>query len=186
MILINHVLVSDELIENHFCCDITVCQGACCIEGDTGAPLEPLEVGELDEFYPDFKKYMTDEGIAKIEEEGFFDYDMEGHFVTPLLADEACAYLCYEDGIAKCAIEKAYENGEIPFKKPISCHLYPIRIKKLPDYDALNYHRWIVCEPACTKGKEIKLPVYRFLKEPLIRKYGELWFQELEKAAKSK
>lgn len=186
MIIVNGVLVSDELVENHFCCDIAECQGACCVEGDTGAPLDPLEVGDLDEHYDLFKKYMTQEGIEKIEKDGFFDYDMDGHFVTPLLKDEACAYIYYEEEIAKCAIEKAYEKGEIPFKKPISCHLYPIRIKELPDYDALNYHRWIVCEQACENGDKLKLPVYRFLKEPLIRKYGEGWYEDLEKAVNSR
>lgn len=186
MLIVNNVLVSDELIENSFCCDLSHCQGACCIEGDIGAPLHPLEIGDLDEYYPVFKKYMTEEGVGKIEEDGFFDYDMDGHFVTPLLQDEACAYIYYEDGIAKCAIEKAYDNGEIPFKKPISCHLYPIRVKELPDCDALNYHRWIVCKPACEKGEALKLPVYRFLKEPLIRKYGETWWEELEKAVNGK
>jgi len=106
---------------------------------------------------------------------------MEGEFVTPLLSDEACAFIYYEDGIAKCAIEKAYLNGEIDFQKPISCHLYPIRIKILPDYEALNYHHWDICEGARKLGKKEHIPAYRFLKEPLIRKYGELWYDELEK-----
>lgn len=184
MIIVDNVLVSDDLIENHFCCDLSACQGACCIEGDTGAPLDPLEIGELEDYFPVFQKYMTEEGVRKIEEDGSFEYDFEGHFVTPLLKDEACAYIYYEDDIAKCAIEKAYLNGEIDFRKPISCQLYPIRIKVLPDYEALNYHRWIVCEQACEKGKELQIPVYRFLKEPLIRKYGEEWFERLEKSIK--
>ena len=127
---------------------------------------------------------MTEEGVQKVEKDGTFDYDMEGAFVTPLLSDEACAFVYYEDGIAKCAIEKAYRNGEIDFPKPISCHLYPIRIKKLPEYEALNYHRWGVCEEACIKGEQLKLPVFRFLKEPLIRKYGEEWYRKLEEASK--
>jgi len=126
---------------------------------------------------------MTPEGIAKVEESGTFDYDMEGAFVTPLLSDEACAFVYYDEGIAKCAIEKAFLNGEIDFQKPISCHLYPIRIIQLPDYEALNYHRWGVCDPACHKGKQINLPLYKFLKEPLIRKYGESWYSELLKVA---
>lgn len=181
MIIEHDILVSEDLIEECFCCDLAECQGACCVEGDTGAPLDPLEIGDLDEHYPVFKKYMTEEGVRKIEADGFFDYDWEGKFVTPLLEDEACAYIYYEGDVAKCAIEKAFNNGEIPFQKPISCHLYPIRIKELPDYDALNYHRWIVCESACEKGKQLKLPVYQFLKEPLIRKYGKEWYEDLEK-----
>jgi hypothetical protein len=186
MLIVKGVLVSDELIDNYFCCDLEKCQGLCCVEGDVGAPLEPLEVGELEDYFPTFKKYMTNEGVAKVEKGNTFDYDMEGNFVTPLLENEACAFVYYEDGIAKCVIEKAFLNGEIDFKKPVSCHLYPIRINILPDYEALNYHHWFVCQHACDKGKKLKLPVYRFLKEPLIRKYGNEWFEELEKAVKNR
>lgn len=179
MRIIQGVLVSEDIIESKFCCDLAACEGMCCIEGDVGAPVDPMEVSDLEDYYPIFKKYMTPDGITKIEESGTFDYDMEGAFVTPLLDNEACAYVYYENNIAKCAIEKAFLNGEIDFQKPISCHLYPIRIIKLPDYEALNYHRWAVCHAACHKGKQLNLPLYRFLKEPLIRKYGELWYQEL-------
>ena len=179
MRIIQGVLVSEDIIESQFCCDLAECEGMCCIEGDVGAPVDPMEVSDLEDYYPIFKKYMTPEGIRKIEESGTFDYDMEGAFVTPLLDNEACAFVYYENNIAKCAIEKAFLNGEIDLKKPISCHLYPIRIIKLPDYEALNYHRWAVCHAACHKGKQLNLPLYRFLKEPLIRKYGELWYQDL-------
>ncbi|MDR3046279.1 MAG: DUF3109 family protein [Bacteroidales bacterium] len=185
MIIIDNVLVSEMLIEECFCCDIAQCQGSCCIEGDTGAPLDPLEISDLENYYPDYKKYLTQNGIHKLEEEGLFDYDAEGNFVTPLLEDEACAYICYDNGIAHCAIEKAFRNGEIEFQKPISCHLYPIRILQLPDYEALNYHRWFVCTPAVIRGKSLNLPVYQFLKEPLLRKYGEDWFRKLEKSVKN-
>ncbi|PKP21579.1 MAG: DUF3109 domain-containing protein [Bacteroidetes bacterium HGW-Bacteroidetes-19] len=185
MLIINGVLVSDDIINARFCCDLSQCEGLCCIEGDVGAPVDPLEIGDLEDNYPIFKKYMTPEGIEKVELQGTFDYDIEGAFVTPLLDNEACVYVYYEDGIAKCAIEKAFLNKEIDFQKPISCHLYPIRVIQLPDYEALNYHRWIVCETACSKGKELNLPLYRFLKEPLIRKYGEIWFQELLKSAEN-
>ncbi len=180
MINVKGVLVSDDLIKQFFCCDFEKCKGECCIEGDAGAPLDTLEIGDLEDGYRAFKKYMLPEAIEKVELMGLFDYDMDGCFVTPLLDNEACAYVYYEDNIAKCAIEKAFLQGEIDFKKPISCHLYPIRIKQLPDYEALNYHQWFVCESACQKGKAEKIPVYQFLKEPLIRKYGEEWFQELE------
>ena len=187
MIIVDNVIVSDELIHKCFCCDLAACGGECCVEGDAGAPLDPLEVAELEDKYPVFKKYMTEEGIRLVEKEGTFDYDMEGSFVTPLLNDsEACAYVFYEDGIAKCAIEKAFLQGEIDFRKPISCHLYPIRIKMLPDYEALNFHHWFVCESACEKGEELGLPAYRFLKEPLVRKYGEAWYARLEEAVGGK
>lgn len=180
MLIVGNVIVSDELIRNCFCCDLAACGGECCIEGDAGAPLEPDEIADLEDNYPIFKKYMSEEGVRCVESNGTFDYDMEGEFVTPLLSDEACAYVYYEDGIAKCAIEKAFLNHEIDFHKPISCHLYPIRIKKLPDYDALNYHRWFVCESACELGEKNNIPVYKFLKGPLIRKYGEEWYRMLE------
>ena len=181
MIRVGNVLVSEELIDRFFCCDTEKCNGDCCIEGDAGAPLEPLEISDLEDNYPLFKKYMSPEAIAKVETSGLFDYDIIGNFVTPLLDDESCAFVYYENDVAKCAIEKAFLQGETDFQKPISCHLYPIRIKQLPDYDALNYHRWFVCEPACQKGAAEKIPVYQFLKTPLIRKYGEEWFKELEK-----
>jgi len=183
MKIIQNVLVSDDLFNEHFCCDLSRCGGLCCVDGDAGAPLEPDEISELEDNYPIFKKYMTPKGIEKVEENGTFDYDMEGSFVTPLLDDESCAFVFFEDNIAKCAIEKAFLNGEIEFKKPVSCHLYPIRVKILPDYEALNYHRWGVCHSACENGKFLKLPLYQFLKEPLIRKYGELWYSELIKCA---
>lgn len=182
MIIVDNVLISDDLISGRFCCDLSACKGMCCVEGDLGAPLEPLEVGEIEEAYPSFQKYLPEENIDKIEEDGLFDYDPDGHFVTPLLPDETCVYCYFEEDIAKCAIEKAFLNGETDFQKPISCHLYPIRIKQLPDYEALNYHRWFVCESACEKGEQLHLPVFRFLKEPLIRKYGEAWYEKLERA----
>lgn len=182
MLIVDNVLVSEDLLEECFCCDLGQCGGQCCVEGDVGAPIEPEEVGDMEDCFPKVRKYMQPEGVELVEKLGTFDYDMEGEFVTPLLRDEACAYVYYEDDIAKCAIEKAYLNGEIEFRKPISCHLYPIRIKKLPDYEALNYHRWEVCESACENGKKLKLPAYKFLKEPLIRKYGEEWYEKLERA----
>jgi hypothetical protein len=185
MKIIQKILVSDDIFSEHFCCDLNVCGGMCCIEGDVGAPLDPVEIADLEDNYPVFKKYMTAEGIERVNENGTFDYDMEGFFVTPLLKDESCAFIYFEDNIAKCAIEKAFLNGEIDFQKPISCHLYPIRVKVLPDYEALNYHRWEVCYSGCEKGKILKHPLYEFLKEPLIRKYGEAWYEELKNNAPS-
>jgi hypothetical protein len=182
MKIIQNILVSDDIFTEHFCCDLKACCGMCCVEGDVGAPLDPLEISDLEDHYPVFKKYMTPEGIKKVDTSGTFDYDMEGAFVTPLLADESCAYVYFENNIAKCAIEKAFLNGETEFQKPISCHLYPIRVKTLPDHEALNYHRWGVCHAACEKGEALKLPLFKFLKEPLIRKYGENWYNELKNA----
>ena len=183
MKIIQNILVSDDLFSEHFCCNLNVCRGLCCVDGDAGAPLEPGELPDLENNYPIFKKYMTPKGIKKVEEKGTFDFDMEGSFVSPLTDDEKCAFVFFEENIAKCAIEKAFLNGEIEFQKPISCHLYPIRVKILPQYEALNYHRWHICHSACEKGKSLKLPLYNFLKEPLIRKYGELWYNELKNNA---
>ena len=182
MIIINNVLVSEDLIKQKFCCDLTACGGCCCVEGDAGAPLEEEEISELEDYFDIFKVYMLPEGIAKIESDGTFDYDGEGNMVTPLINECECAYIYFENNIAKCAIEKAFLNREIPFRKPISCFLYPIRITKLPDYDALNYHAWSICESARRNGMRMNLPVYQFLKMPLIEKYGRDWFKQLEDA----
>lgn len=183
MIIIDNILVSEDLIYQHFCCNLSECGGICCIEGDAGAPLEEDEIADLEDYFDIFKKYMTEKGIRKIEHDGSFDYDADGNFVTPLINEQECAYIYFENGIAKCAIEKAFLNHEIPFRKPISCYLYPIRISNLPDYEVLNYHQWPICKSACCHGAELKIPVYQFLKEPLIIKYGKDWFKRLEKEA---
>jgi len=184
MLIIGDFLVSDELIDKCFCCDLSQCKGACCIEGDSGAPVAADELGDLDENYPVFKKYMTEAGVATIEELGdTFVFQGDGEFGTPLMPDNrACAFSFMEDGICKCAIEKAFLNGEIPFRKPISCYLYPVRVSKVGKYTALNYHHWDICRCACSKGKELDLPAYRFLRQPLIDAFGEAWYQELEQA----
>lgn len=180
MQIIEDVLVSDELLEKCFCCDIAKCHGLCCVEGDAGAPIAPDEIADLEDNYPIFKKYMTDEGVATVETGGTFIFDGVSEFLTPLLpSNNACAFAYFENDIAKCAIEKAFLNGEIGFRKPISCHLYPIRVSRVGKYEALNYHHWSVCKSACDKGQNLKLPVFQFLKEPLIRKYGEKWYRKL-------
>lgn len=181
MLIVGDVLVSDELIEKCFCCDLAVCKGACCIEGDAGAPVKPEEVSDLSEHYPIFKKYMTEEGISVVETAGDpFVFNGTGEFETPLVpSNKACAFVCYENGMAMCAIEKAFLKGEIPFRKPISCELYPIRASRVGKYIALNYHHWDICRCARTKGDELKLPAYQFLKAPLIRAFGEDWYEEL-------
>lgn len=181
MIEVGGHLVSDELIKENFICNLTKCKGACCVEGDSGAPLEKDELSILDEIYPKIKHLMTEKGIAAIEEQGTHVKDFEGDYTTTCVdGNKECAYVTWENGITKCAIEKAYEQGIVDWKKPISCHLYPIRLTKYPEFDMLNYDRWSICSPACTFGNEHKVKVYQFLKEPLIRKYGEEWYQELE------
>ena len=185
MIIIGDKLVSDELFEKKFVCDLSACKGACCVEGDSGAPLEEDELGILDDHYDAILPFMRKEGIKAIEEQGKYLIDTDGDYVTPLVNEKECAFVTFsKDGTAKCAIEAAWEEGAIPFRKPISCHLYPIRVSKLKTGEALNYHHWPVCKSACSLGKQLGVTVYRFLKEPLIRKYGEEFYDQLEEAGK--
>ncbi len=175
-------LVSEELIKENFICHLEKCKGACCVEGDAGAPLAKNELPILEEIYPLVKPYMTAKGIETIEKVGTSVQDFDGDDTTPCVdGNKECAYVIWENGITKCAIEKAWEDGEIGFKKPISCHLYPIRLTEYPEFDILNYDRWSICSPACNFGAEHQVKVYEFLKEPLIRKYGSEWYEELEK-----
>jgi hypothetical protein len=184
MIEIGKTLISTELLEEHFVCDLSKCKGECCIAGDYGAPLDKSELKEIEKYYPIVKPLLQERALKSIEEQGLYVKDDEGDWVTPLINEnEECAFTIFENGIAKCSFEKAYYDGQIPWKKPISCHLYPVRIKKLKNYDALNYDRWDVCAPACKLGKSLKVPVYQFLKESLTRKYGEEWYKELTLAA---
>lgn len=188
MILIqDKILVSLDVIEEQFLCNLDACKGACCIEGDCGAPLEESELAILEAIYDDVKPFLRPEGIAVIEAQGKYVYTDQGQFKeysTPLVDNAACAYMTIDSrGISKCGIEEAYLNGKMNFKKPISCHLYPIRISEFDGVDAVNYERWDICTAACTAGKKAKLPVYKFLKEPFIRKYGEAAYHELEGVA---
>lgn len=181
MILVGNAVLSDDIKENFFVCDLEACKGACCVEGDSGAPLEEDETKILEEIYPFVKDYITEEGRQVIAAQGTWVIDSDGDKVTPTLgANRECAYALYDDGgILKCGIEQAYLDGKISWKKPISCHLYPIRVTKYDQYDALNYNRWHICDPACQLGKSLQVPLYVFLKEALVRKYGEVWYAEL-------
>jgi len=180
MIQVQHTLVHEDIVKENFVCNLSKCQGACCIEGDSGAPLERSELAVMDDIYLRVKPYMTEKGIAVIEEVGTYVKDFEGDYTTPCIdTNKECAYVTWENGISKCAIEKAYEAGAIAWKKPISCHLYPIRITNYPEFDVLHYDRWNICSDACSFGRELKVSVHVFLKEPLIRKYGEDWYKEL-------
>jgi hypothetical protein len=186
MIEVKNTLVHEDIVRENFVCNLNKCKGICCIEGDSGAPLERSELAILEEIYPIIKPYMTEKGIAVIEEFGTHVKDFEGDYTTPCVdTNKECAYVIMENGISKCSIEKAYEEGKIGWKKPISCHLYPIRITNYPEFEVLHYDRWNICSPACSFGNELKVPVYQFLKEPLIRKYGAEWYQELVDKAKS-
>jgi len=180
MIILDNAVLSDDIKEKHFVCDLNKCKGACCVEGDLGAPLEPLELSELEEALEAVKPYLSKEGLAVIEREGCYILDEEGDHSTTTVGGRECAFSVYDKkGILKCAIEQAYLDGKTKWQKPISCHLYPIRITKYDHYDALNYDRWDICDPACKLGDELKVPIYKFLKVPLIRKYGEKWYHQL-------
>jgi hypothetical protein len=180
MIQIGEIIVSRELFEKHFICHLEKCEGNCCVFGDSGAPLEDSEAGELASDLKKIEPYLRAEGLRAVSEQGAWIIDMEGDKVTPLVGREECAFAVFEDNIARCAIEQAYEEGSISFRKPVSCHLYPIRVSKLKQGKALNYHRWSVCEPARILGEKEGLPVFRFLKDPLIRVFGENFYDELE------
>ena len=184
MIDIGNTLISDDVIEKQFVCNLAKCKGACCVEGDLGAPLEDEEKNTLDDIYPLIRKYLRPESIEAIDAQGTWVLDDFNEFSTPLINNKECAYVVYdEDGTLKCAIEQAHNDGVVDFKKPISCHLYPIRTSNLLDMVAVNYDKWEICSDACTLGAELKVPVYKFLKEPLIRKFGAEWYAKLEKIA---
>ena len=185
MISIDNTLVSDELLSEQFVCDLQKCKGACCVEGDAGAPLEAEEVAILKEEYPKFKSYLRPEGIAAVEAQGTHVIDpVDDEPVTPLVNGAECAYVVFDErGTTLCGIEKAWKDGETSFRKPVSCHLYPIRIQRYKSFDAVNYHKWQICAPACDLGKELEVPVYRFAKDALLRKYGEKWYADLEAVA---
>jgi hypothetical protein len=190
VIAVDNVLVSDEIAEARFVCDLAKCKGGCCEEGDAGAPLEKEELDLIVELYEKVKPYLTEASINEIERKGKYVYHREFGWVTPTLGDdkEICVYGSRDEkGIIKCAFEQAYYDGAIPWKKPISCHFFPIIQKngKKGDFDLLNYEpRERLCSPACSLGKRLQVPVYQFLKEPIIRKYGEAFYNALEKAAK--
>lgn len=187
MIKVGEVLISDDIRDKEFVCNLEKCKGACCVEGDFGAPLEENELQILADIYPIVKPYLTEKGIKTIEKEGTHVLDDENELCTPVIEGRECAYASYDKkGILKCGIEQAYNDGKISWKKPISCHLYPIRVTTKKNFEALNYHKWHICSPACALGKELQVPVYKFLKDPLTRKYGPEWYAELEKAMEEK
>lgn len=179
MIAIDDTLVSDYLKTITFCCDLPNCLGSCCVEGDAGAPLEPEEATQISEHLESLIAFMTLEGVQWVENFGVTDIDPSGNVVTPLLEGKECAYAFFEGEVAKCAMEKAWEEGVFPFQKPISCHLFPVRVRKYKLSEAVNYQEWHVCQPALIKGRNEEIPLYIFLKESLVRKYGEAWYSRL-------
>lgn len=185
MIAVGNALISEDILEKEFVCDLSKCKGACCVEGDAGAPLDGSEVALLEEIFEDVKPFLRPDGVRAIEEQGVAVQDpYDGEWVTPLVNGSECAFVIFDEkGVTKCGIEKAWENGAVDFRKPVSCHLYPVRISSYSTYDAVNYHRWEICSPACALGAQLKVPVYKFVKDGFIRKYGPEWYKELEEVA---
>ncbi len=181
MFQIGKAIITDDLFEEEFACNLQVCKGMCCVEGDSGAPLLEEEKAVLERIFPVIKNYLTPKGVEAIRKQGKYVIDSEGDLTTPLINGKECAYVTRDDkGIYLCGIEKAYNDGKIDWQKPVSCHLYPVRVKDYGEFQTVNYHRWEICSSACELGKQLKIPLFKFLKEPLIRKFGEDWYNELE------
>ena len=183
MLIVGNALVSEDIIEKKFACNTHVCHGVCCVQGDAGAPLLAIELAIIEKELPKIQSFLSAEGLKNIEEQGFHTSDPDGEPVTTCLPGGECSFLVYEGLTATCGIENAWKAGKTDFQKPVSCHLYPIRAKQYSEYTALNYHRWSICEPACQRGEQENIPVYAFLKEALIRKMGEAWYEELKAVA---
>lgn len=184
MFQLGKTIVSEDIIEKDFVCNLSACKGACCIDGDAGAPLTKEEAEILEDIYPKVKPFLRKKGIEAIEAQGTSTKNEWDEIETPLINGADCAYVIFDNKkTALCGIEEAYNQGEIKWKKPISCHLYPIRVKDYTEFSAVNYERWDICDDACSLGKELQVPIYKFVKEALIRKFGEDWYIELEKVA---
>ncbi|WP_324068021.1 MAG: DUF3109 family protein [Flavobacterium sp.] len=184
MFQLNKTIVSEEILEKEFVCNLSACKGACCVDGDAGAPLDEEETKILAEIFPKVKPFLRSEGVKAIEEQGTHVVSDFGELETPLIDGKDCAYVIFDGKTALCGIEQAYNQGIVDWKKPVSCHLYPIRIKEYSDFSAVNYHKWHICSDACALGEELGVPVYQFVKEALVRKFGQQWFDELDKVAK--
>ncbi len=180
MLQIKDTLVSLDLAERYFCCDLDACHGACCIEGDAGAPITRQEYERLSEVVPIVADDLTPAGRREISESGVGYIDCEGDLVTTIVGGRECAFCTYAPGgMCLCAIEKAYREGRTDFRKPQSCHLYPVRVKRYPTFTAVNYHRWKICKPAEAVGRKLGIRLYEFLKEPLTEAFGREWYDEL-------
>lgn len=184
MVQIDDVVVSLDVFREKFICNLDACKGQCCIEGDAGAPLEEEEVAELEKVLPVIWDQLSPQAREIIDRQGVCYTDQDGDLVTSIVNGKDCVFTCYDEkGCCYCAIEKAYRDGKVDFYKPVSCHLYPIRVGNYGPYKAVNYHRWDVCKAAVILGQKENVPVYKFLKEPLIRKFGEAWYNEMGSVA---
>ena len=186
MIQIDDKVISLDVFCKKYVCDLSKCKGECCVEGDSGAPLDDDETAILEDIYPTVEPYLPPASRAEVERQGKWVVDSDGDKVTPIINGRECVYAYRDADVAcKCAIEKAYLDGRITCRKPISCHLYPIRVTRYRDFEALNYHEWFVCKPARELGRHVGTPVYEFLREPIIRKYGEAFYAEMQEAARA-
>lgn len=187
MIMIDDILISDDILEKKFVCNLKTCKGACCIEGDSGAPVEKDEVALIEKHIETILPFLTEAGRAAIAQNGTYLVEEDDEYTglaTTLINGGACAYINYlEDGTVTCGIEQAWEAGAIPFRKPISCHLYPVRIKHFDEMTAVNFDDWEICDPACDLGNKLQVPVYKFVKDALVRKFGSEFYEVLEQAA---
>ncbi len=184
MIQIQHTVISEDIFEEKFICDLCKCKGQCCVDGESGAPITKEEYTEINEILPEIWDDLSPKAQELINEQGIAYTDYDGELVTSIIKGEECVFTFFdENGVCKCAIDNAYREGRISVQKPISCHLYPVRLKEYVEFTALNYNRWSICEPAVDLGRKNGVPLYRFLKEPLIRKFGEDWYNEVCDAA---
>jgi hypothetical protein len=180
MFQINDTIVASDIIEESFICNLSVCKGECCVEGDSGAPLENEEVKIIEDLLPQVWEDLSPEAQNIIKRQGVAYKDDDGEMVTSIVNGKDCVFTYYdEQGTCKCAIEKAYREGRVNFYKPVSCHLYPIRLQKYKSFTAVNYHRWSICKAATLLGKKEGVKIYQFLKEPLVRRFGEDWYNDL-------
>ena len=180
MVEIDDMVISLDVVEKRFFCDLASCKGVCCVQGESGAPLDDKEVKILEDDYPSFKRFLRPEGIEAIETQGTSVIDVDQDMVTPLINGLECAYAIFEDGIARCGIEKAFEEGVTGFRKPVSCHIYPIRVKRYEQMTAVNYDQWPICDDARTMGQNKDVPVFRFVRDAVERKFGSDFYKKLE------
>lgn len=184
MIQIQDTLISDDLFEVHFVCDLCKCKGQCCVDGESGAPITREEFTEINEILPAIWNDLTPKAQELIKQQGIAYTDSDGELVTSIIQGEECVFASFDaNGVCKCTIDSAFREGRIAVQKPVSCHLYPVRLHNYADFTAVNYHRWSVCQPARKLGRKEGVPLYQFLREPLIRRFGESWYREVCEAA---
>lgn len=186
MLIVGEALVSEDILEGHFACQLHLCKGECCVQGDAGAPLDEAEIATIEAALPAIKEVLPENSKALLAQAEFWERDSDGEAVISCHPDGACVFAIRENGVTLCGMERAWQQGLTEFKKPISCHLYPIRINNYGEFLVMNNHRWYICKSACIAGHEQQIPLYKFLKEALIRRMGASWYEELEAIAEAR